>query len=539
MGRNGARYSAVFLACAVLWTAAPQAAETPLVDAGPAQQAESAAAPIRRVEFEGNRTFPNDELQALAAPLIGRPAVASEIEALRHRISRYYADRGLINSGAVYPDDHLRDGVLRFRIIEGRVTELRVAGNERLKPAYFNDRLVEPDEALNMNVLQERFQMLMADPLLARLNARVLPGERLGEAVLDLQVDRATPWQASVFANNHRAPSTGETALGVAGLVRNLTGFGDVFDATLQSTRGAAKGGFGWSIPFGLRLPQLSVRYERGDSSVIEEPLDRADVRSTVTARELTLTQPVWVSLREQFLLSLSRSLRENSTTIMGEPFSFVPGESSGTSRVRSWRFAQEYMARNDSQVLALRSTFVSGRSNTLDEPELSPVPYPAQHYRLWLGQAQFSWKPGAGGPSDQAARLGQRLAARLDVQSTRDRLVSLEKFAAGGAATVRGYRENTLVRDNGYAGSLEYHFSNLSSAVPGLEVFPFLDFGAAWNQGEARESLRSLGLGASWQISGLRTDLAWGHRLKSRPDAEHRVIQDHGVHFALSYAFP
>lgn len=529
MAREGALLTAIFFAFAGLSGVAARAQENPAQD-------DTTGEIIYRVEFMGNQRYSSSELQELAAPLIGRPARASEIEALRHRISRHYLDHGLINSGAVYPEHHLRDGVLRLRIIEGRISELRVTGNERLNTAYFSDRLIESGETLDMNVLQERFQMLMADPLLAKVNARILPGKHLGEALLDLQVERATPWQASLFTNNHRAPSTGETALGITGLVRNLTGLGDAVDATLQSTRGAAKGGLGWSIPFGLRLPQLSFRYERGDASVIEEPLDRADVKSTVTTRELTLSQALLVNLREQFLLSLGYAARENATTIMGEPFSFVPGESSGTSRVKSWRFAQEYITRDDSKVLALRSTFVSGHSNTLDAPTLSPVPYPAQHYRLWLGQVQFSWKLGE---TAQAEQTEQRLAARLDLQSARNRLVSLEKLAVGGATTVRGYRENTLVRDNGYAGSLEYHFSKLFGAPPGLDLYPFLDFGAAWNHGEARESVRSLGLGASWQAAGVRADLAWGYRLTARPAVAHRVIQDHGVHFALSYAFP
>lgn len=500
-----------------------------LSSAGSAGAADAAAETlvVRAVEFEGNKEVAADDLQKIAAPFVGRALSAGEIEELRHRVSRHYIDLGFINSGAVYPEDHLRDGVLRLRIIEGRITELRVAGNEGLGRAYFSERLTAEGEALNMNILQERFQMLMADPLLTRLNARVLPGENLGEAVLDVQVNRARPWQATVFTNNHRSPSTGETAIGVTTVVRNLTGRGDVFDATLQSTRGGGKGGFGWSIPFGLRLPQLAIRFENGDSSVIEEPLNSANVTSTVTARELTLTQPIFAELRRQFSLALGYSARDNATKILGESFSFVPGESSGTSHIRSWRFAQEYLARNDTQVLALRSTFVRGRTNTLEEPADSPVAFPARRYRLWLGQSQFSWKL-----NDD----GWRLFARLDVQSAGDRLVALEKFAVGGNGTVRGYRENTLVRDNGFAGSVEIHFPVAFSASHKLDLYPFVDLGSAWNRGETRETLRSLGVGAGWQLGELRADVVWGYRLVERPDPVGMVVQDHGVHFQLSY---
>ncbi len=58
-----------------------------------------------------------------------------------------------------------------------------------------------------------------------------------------------------------------------------------------------------------------------------------------------------------------------------------------------------------------------------------------------WLGQFQLAhrlWD------SDNQVIL------RADAQLTRDPLLPIEKFAVGGANTVRGYRDNQLVRDNG-----------------------------------------------------------------------------------------
>lgn len=48
------------------------------------------------------------------------------------------------------------------------------------------------------------------------------------------------------------------------------------------------------------------------------------------------------------------------------------------------------------------------------------------------------------------------RLLLRASAQLSDDPLMSLEKLAIGGVDTVRGFRENTYVRDNGVALSVE-----------------------------------------------------------------------------------
>ncbi|MBI5562043.1 MAG: BamA/TamA family outer membrane protein [Deltaproteobacteria bacterium] len=71
-------------------------------------------------------------------------------------------------------------------------------------------------------------------------------------------------------------------------------------------------------------------------------------------------------------------------------------------------------------------------------------------------------------------------------VQLADNRLLLMEQFPLGGMATVRGYRENYLVKDNGALASLElrlpvYDYNNGDGAV---YLVPFLDSGWGWNKG-------------------------------------------------------
>jgi hemolysin activation/secretion protein len=99
----------------------------------------------------------------------------------------------------------------------------------------------------------------------------------------------------------------------------------------------------------------------------------------------------------------------------------------------------------------------------------------PDGEFFAWLGQ--FQWVR-------RFDPWGAQLVFRTDVQLAEDPLLSLEQFAMGGHATVRGYRENELVRDNGIISSLEVRVP-LWSDTPGrpmVELAPFFDWGNSWN---------------------------------------------------------
>ena len=347
---------------------------------------------IDRVVFRGNTVFSASDLEAVAAPYIGRAVSASEAEDLRVRLTRHYVDRGYVNSGVLL-SEVTADNTAIFDVVEGRVAAVRLQGMERLNENYIARRLVmDSDGPLNLDVVRERFQLLLSDPLFERMNARLLPGTKPGEAVLDVNVVRALPYQLNVFYNNYRPPSIGAEAVGVSGWVRNLTGLGDLLEATVQASpeeTSSARGNLAWRVPLGYRGTQLAVAYEHGRSSVIEEPANTLDIRSTLTSYDVGLSHPLWESLAQKLTLGLNRVERENRTMLLGQPFSFIPGEPEGVTKESLWRFWQEYAYRTENYVVALRSTFTFGKNNLQVIAGLPPFGTPERRFDIWLGQAQ------------------------------------------------------------------------------------------------------------------------------------------------------
>lgn len=490
---------------------------------------------LKEVLFEGNTVIPEAELRETAAPFIGRRVGIAELEELRYRLTRHYIDRGYINSGAIIRAGQVVDnGTLLYTIEEGRLNRIQVTGNDRLQSRYIEKRLLpDPERPFNTNDLQEKFQLLLQDPLIQRMDGKIRPGEALGEAILDVNVTRARPYSLSLTADNHRPPSTGAERVVVSGWVQNLTGWGDVWDGAFGISEGADETALGFSIPLNFRDTRLSIRYSRDNNAVIEEPLEAIDIESESENMELSLAHPVFRNVQRRLDVGLALAVRRSKTFLLGRPFSFSPGAEDGVSQVSALRLVQSFVNRTRDQALALRSTVSFGVD--LFGPTIHANDSPDSRYVTWLVQAQYARR--------LREKFGQ-LILRGDLQLADDRLLPLEQFAAGGAGTVRGYRENALVRDNGCVLSMEWRYPLWRRQLPGgkedmLQLAPFMDFGAAWNRGNdsRNDTLHSAGVGLIFTPRPwVSAEVYWAHDIEERSTAQDDNLQDDGIHFQFRY---
>ena len=123
--------------------------------------------------------------------------------------------------------------------------------------------------------------------------------------------------------------------------------------------------------------------------------------------------------------------------------------------------------------------------------------------------------------------------------------MLPLEQFAVGGVDTVRGYRENELVGDNGFAATLELRDplwrGNLLDQPAELQGALFADAGSAWLKGWRSEAeiLYGVGVGllGSWGDHA-HAELYWAHALSAVPKREDYDLQDDGIYFLVGLAY-
>ncbi|MEQ9550780.1 MAG: ShlB/FhaC/HecB family hemolysin secretion/activation protein [Coleofasciculus sp. G3-WIS-01] len=485
---------------------------------------------IKRVEVLGSTVFSGTQLQAVVAPFIGQNASFEELLAIRTAITGLYTDNGYTTSGAFLPSQDITDGVVSIQVVEGSIERIDIQGLERLQEDYVRSRIqLATRTPVNLRRLEEALQLLQLDPVLDQIQAELSAGTIAGTSVLTLQLEEAKPWTSAVTIENRDSPSVGSLGGTVRVENRNLLGLGDRLSADYSITEGVNQYGLRYEIPLNPRDGKLRLSYNHSDSEIVEDPFSVLDINSHSETFSVGFRQPIVHKPTSDFALSLSLDLRQSQTFVLEDiPFSFSLGPEDGESKVTVLRFSQDWVNRSTDRVLAARSQFSFGLDAfdaTINDTGIDG------RFMSWVGQ--FQWVQALGADSIIIARAGAQLS--------NDSLLPLEQFSIGGIDTVRGYRQNQRVADNGIIGSVEVRLPIIRQpeGIGTVQIAPFFDIGTVWNHEDEvtnPNTLTSIGLGLLWQRDpSWSAQLYWGIPLNNVED-EGGSLQDHGITFSILF---
>ncbi len=485
---------------------------------------------VKRVEVLGSTVFSPAELETAVARFIGQDATFEELLAIRTAITTLYTDKGYTTSGAFLPPQDVTDGVVKVQVVEGAIEKIEIQGLRRLQTSYVRSRLgLATKPPVNLRRLEQVLQLLQLNPLISTVQAELSAGTAPGLSVLTLKLKEAQPLTAAFLVENRNSPSVGSIGGTVSINHNNLLGFGDRLSADYSMTEGVKSYDISYAIPLNPRDGTLSLSYSYDTSRIIEKPYSEFDINADSYTLSLGFRQPIIRTPTSEFALSLSADLRQSQTFLQGDkPFSFSEGPENGKSRVTVLRFTQDWIDRSPTRVLAARSQFSFGLDAlgaTINDTGIDG------RFTSWLGQ--FQWVQSLGG--------GAILIARTGAQLSFDSLLPIEQFSVGGIDTVRGYRQNQQVADNGIVGSLEARFPIVRNpdGIGTIQLAPFFDIGSVWNhKGEisSPSTLASIGLGLRWQLDPyLSARLDWGVPLISISN-QGDSLQDNGIVFSIRF---
>jgi len=506
----------------------------PVLPAPALRLGDDASFSVQAFRITGATVFDQNRLAALCAPYLNRPITVADVEALRQKITRLYIEEGYVTSGAVVPDQTIADGVVTLNIIEGRLTEIQLGGRYRFRDDWAISRLQDEEGApLNIRRLQERLQLFLQYPRIESINAALIPGARPGEAILRADVIEHSPYSAGFVFSNNRSPSLGPYHGEAFFSAANLVGWGDVLAIRGGLMEGLDEGSIGYDIALNARDTLLSFWAERSRSHVVEAPFDRIDLRGKNKTMEIGISHPIVRTLSDEVRLSGTLRRERSDTYLLGEHFSFSPGVVDGVAVISALRLSAVWSRRTLDEVIFARGSINHG----LDILGATRNHDGSPDSRFNTFQLQGQW----------VKRLNDRGAQFLlrgDTQLSDSGLLPAEKFELGGIDSIRGYRENILLRDEGLFFSAEYRHPLLRGTLPfGQEqavesrLFGtvFADWGSAREHKGVSETLYSAGVGARWEI-GMTTSLVlyWAP-LRKRLDLITNTLQDRGIHFQVS----
>lgn len=493
---------------------------------------------VTRIKTMGNTIFSDVKLAAIARPFLNQKLHYEDLESIRQKLTLHYVQNGYVNSGALLPDQKITGGVVTYVIIEGALTAVDVRGNRWLRDWFYESRIkLDSSPPVNIHNLEQRLQTLQQHTIIEKLQAEFKPGFEPGQSILSLKVEERPPYKMWTAFNNYQAPSIGAERGLVTLKWQSLTGIGDALDITYGRSIGLDPlFDIGYRLPFTPWDTELGMRYRQNDFGVIEEPFQNLDIKSESKIIELKLRQPVWRTPNQEIAVGVVGERLYSKSALLDIPFSFSPGPIEGKSTVAALRFFQEYLYRSRQQVLAGHSRFSIGLDTF--EATIHDNGYPDGQFFTWLGQFQY-------------ARIITPLAVqtilRTDIQLADQPLLALEQLPMGGRYSVRGYRENQLVRDNGVIASLETRIPLAKNAAwaDALQVVPFFDYGQAWYAKASTpepDAIYSIGVGLRWSLTIVKTPMPlkidlefyWGYPLEKIINNGDN-LQDDGIHFQLA----
>ncbi|NEN89097.1 MAG: ShlB/FhaC/HecB family hemolysin secretion/activation protein [Okeania sp. SIO3H1] len=479
----------------------------------------------------GSTVFSSTELAEILEPFTDRPISFAELLEAQTAVTQLYFEGGYVTSGAFIPPQTLQDGKVTIEVIEGVVEEIEISGLKRLNSGYIRSRIESGIKTpLNQDDLFQSLQLLQLDPLVERLSANLTAGSRPGLSRLEVEVEEAPAFFAQLSADNLRSPSVGTVRRQVQLSHSNLTGFGDRLNATYYNTDGSdTLDDFSYTIPINSKNGTISLRHRRTSSEIIEEPFNELDIETNSRTYEMSFRQPIYQTLSKEIALGLTGSVEESKTTLLGEPFpGSVGAEDDGEIRISSIRFFQEYTSRSTNDVFVARSEFSLG-INAFDATVNSNAP--DGRYFSWRGQAQYL----------RLFATDTVFLVRSDIQLAPRSLFPQEQFSLGGGLSVRGYRQDVLLGDNGLFISSEFRFPILRVREwdATLQLTPFIDFGTVWNSNDVElveETLSSVGVGLRIQVgTRFSAQLDWGIPFVDI-DTNGDSLQEDGIYFYLKY---
>ncbi|MBO8142039.1 MAG: ShlB/FhaC/HecB family hemolysin secretion/activation protein [Firmicutes bacterium] len=447
-GAAGLRGTVVAVGCLLICVAAPR---LPVAVGAEASQ-EANTVYVRKIVTDPSEILTEAEIREMVGEYEDRNLTIDELRAIVERINALYAERGYVTAQAFLPPQTVEDGIVHITLIEGRVGEVAVVGNNSTHSSYVTRRMsLRSGDLVRLDTLEAdiaRFNETND----VQLHAQLKPGESFGTTDINFVLYEPPRFAGTLSFGNSGRSETGMAQSGITLTNRSLFGRRDAFDLTWRQAEGSRSLSLAYEFPVGLMGSRMSARYDQSEVGIFNGAFAELDVGSKSYGAGIGWRRPLVLEPGARV-----DGFAEFQDTRLISYFSGAKLTSSHTQRMSLGFVSQKSSERSS---LETQYTVAYGRYAEEEEDEQQFLRYNAS-----VTYQSF--------PSERWT-----LRFRVNVQISPDRLLPpSEQFSVGGGATVRGYSSGTITGDQGYFVSADAT-AHLASWLNG---FVFLDHGAAY----------------------------------------------------------
>ena len=451
----------------------PERPATQLVPAG------GPAILLKKIIFSPSAFISEEELEEIAARYVDRKQDNAGLQAIVKEINELYAQRRIITALAYLPKQDIENGVLRVTMVEGKLGAISVKGANLLPEEAVTNNVTAPvNETLNLPKL-ERDVAWFNKSHNAQVQASLQPGANFGmtDVVLSLTEPPRNSYQ--VFVDNQGVTSVGQQQLGMNFQHYGLLGLDDKFTLYTVRAQSNINVNFSYNLPVNPWGGRLGVSFTRGQIHVYKGPYVRLGIDGQSENLGANFAQPIFVGSKWSLIgnasLTQSQSVSKQHSTLVTDNLTFK----------RTLGVTLAYLDQNYGVTLSPNVSTALTKYNVTD----------VQRDFTFFNTAYSGF---ARLPFDFTATLNGSLQWANQKLLPGDQL-----FQIGGPNSLRGFPTSGAAGYAGFFTNYELHrgLGDLVGELWGkrLSGFAFFDDGAVYSTYPKRVSMRSVGLGVSW----------------------------------------
>ncbi|MBI3545018.1 MAG: ShlB/FhaC/HecB family hemolysin secretion/activation protein [Gammaproteobacteria bacterium] len=500
---------------------------------------------VMEYQIEGNSVLPVMAIEQAVYPHLGEGKTIDDVEGARKSLEQTYQKAGYSTVFVDIPEQDVVNGVVRLRVIEGRVSRLSVTGSRYYSLGRIRAQVpaLAAGSVPYLPAVQQQVNAVNNVSADRQITPVFRAGRTPGTVDVELKVKDQPPWHASLEVNNRYSGNTSRTR--ASGQLRydNLWQRGHSLSLQYQTAPQKTDEVSVASVSYLLRadndddLTALYAVRSRSDVAAV------GDISVIGSGDIYGLRRIIPLPPGKQYFHSLSlgidlKDFRENvvlqgadsvETPIRYLSFSIaynasLPGETASNQFSASLNFSLRGLA--DRKIDCL--------GQEVDQFECKRFNAHSNYFYLK-------------GDYQRTQRLAQGMSwiAKIGGQLADQPLISNEQFSAGGADSVRGYLESERLGDNGLQASLEWRSPSLggenTAGVQELLLLIFTD--AAYlrvnhplPEQQARFNLMSAGSGVRFTAwKNWQGELDWARAFKDGAVTKSGMDR---LHFKLEYGF-
>ena len=457
---------------------------------------------VKGFYFSGNTVVFQSELEAITQPYVGRSLALPDLEEVAARVTDLYRQKGYTLATTYVPQQQIRFGVVTIAILEGRVGEISVTGNQHYSTNFIRRSFAKAmEENVIRNVALERALLLLNEYPDLKVSAVLEPGASTGSTNVHVKAKDKLPIHATLDYNNYGFNTISRNRFGAGievgnvlfdGATLNLNGILGDHPNQLQFLTGA------YAIPVGVHGTKLVLSGSTGKFDVGAE-LAALQIRGTINTYDISVTHPFIKTRFQSLLAEAGFASKDTRLSTIGTLVSDVA--------VRMAKLGVNY-----------------------DRLDLSGRTYASLYGFQGLGQvlggmddnSSLSTRAGADNRFTKATlNLGRiqslghdvLLIVRASGQATTGPVVVIEQMLLGGPDSVRGYQLGERFVDEGYTVSAETRVPFFPSMLGSTQAAAFIDYGAGRLRNpqpgeQASSSLTGTGVGLQTELPYFSTRL-------------------------------